>query len=346
MSYAYFLEWNDRPQEAIEILDRALEVDQLEPEVLANAARLGNLAHTQTLREEFPENPAGWAVEGEVYLRRGDLVRSLQYFRIAEEKSPQDPEFPAFMAMIYLTAGLLDEAEAAVRRAEAAGPTASVTVAARIGLTYRQEGLRPAGEMALAALRSALPARQFSPTVIYNLALQYALRTNSPEKFIEALAMSLETPGMGGAGNFRQRPVASTIDYVSLNQIFPALHAAGETHPAEQILSGLKAFFNNASGTLKHHETRYRLQLFSGDVEGALDTLEALIDDGRGGVVPSWSTNLSELRWWLEFDGILAEPLKNSPRYSEILHKREAHVAQDGQAILAIINKDSAATVP
>jgi TolB-like protein/tetratricopeptide (TPR) repeat protein len=345
-TYAYYLEWNDRPQEAIKILERALEVDPLDPFVLANAARLGDLTHAKTLREKVPENAAGWAVAGEAYLRRGDLARSLEYFRTAEEKSPQDPEFPAFIAMIYMTAGLLEEAETAVRRSEAAGPTAPVSVAARIALTYRQEGLKPAGEMALAALRSALPARQFSPTVIYNLALAYALRTNRPEQFVEAFAMSLETPGMGGAGNFRQRPVASTIDYVSLNQMLPALHAAGETRTAEQILSGLKVFFDNASDTLRHHETRYRLQLFSGDVEGALDTLDALIEDGRGGIVPSWSTNLSELRWWLEFDGVLAEPLKKSPRYSEILEKRRAHVARDREAILAIINKEAEATAP
>ena len=334
------------PQEAIKILDKALEVDQLAPLVLANAARLGDLAHAQTLREKFPENAAGWAVAGEAYLRRGDLARSLEYFLIAEEISPQDPEFPAFIAMIYMTVGLLEEAEEAVLRAEATGPTAPVSVAARIGLTYRQEGLKPAGEMALAALRSALPARQFSHTVFYNLALQYALHTNRPEKFIEAYAMSFETPGMGGAGNIRQRPAASTADYLFLNHMMPALSTAGETATAEQIRSRLEAFFNNASDTLRHHETPYRLHLFSGDVEGALDILEELIDDGRGGIIPSWSTNLSELRWWLEFDGVLAEPLRSSPRYAEIRDKRQAHVARDRQAILAIIDKETEATAP
>jgi TolB-like protein/Tfp pilus assembly protein PilF len=346
MDYAYYLAWNDRPQEAVKTLDKALEADELGPHVLASAARLGDLTHAQTLREKVPENAAGWAVAGEAYLRRGDLARSLEYFRIAEEKSPQDPEFPAFMAMIYLTASLLEEAEAAVRRAEAAGPTAPVSVAARIALTYRQEGLEPAGEMALAALRSALPPRQFSPTVINNLALQHALHTNRPEQFIEAYAMSFEAPGTGGAGNFRQRPVASTADYTFLDNLLPALRAAGETGAAEQILSALQAFFDNASDTLRHHETEYRLQLFSGDIEGALDALEALIDDGRGGMVPSWSTNLSELRWWLEFDGVLAGPLKNSPRYSEILEKRQAHVDQQREAILAISNKEAEATLP
>ena len=346
MHYAYYLEWNDRSQEAIKTLDKALEVDKLAPFVLASAARLGDLTHAQTLREKFPENPAGWAVAGEAHLRRGDLAQSLEYFRIAEEKSPQDPEFPAFIAMIYMTAGLLEEAGAAVRRAEAEGPGAPVSVAARIGLTYRQEGLKPAGEMALAALRSALPARQFSLTVIHNLALQYALHTKRPEKFIEAYAMSLEAPGMGGAGNLRQRPVASTMDYLVLDKMLPALHAAGETRTAEQIRSRLEAFFDHASDTLRHHETPYRLQLFSGDVAGALDTLETLINDGRGGVVPSWSTGLSELRWWLEFDGILAEPLKSSPRYSDILDKRQAHVDRQRRAVLAIINKEAEATVP
>ena len=248
--------------------------------------------------------------------------------------------------MIYMTAGLLDEAEAAVRRAEAAGPAEPVTVAAGIALTYRQDGLEPAGEMALAALRSALPARQFSATVIHKLALQYALQANRPEQFIEAFAMSLETPGMGGARDLRQRPVASPSDYMFLLKMVPALHAAGETGTAEQIFSRLSTFFNNASDTLRYHETPFRLQLFAGDVDGALDTLESMVDDGRGGVVPSWSAGLSELRWWLEFDGVLAEPLKASPRYSEILEKRRAHVAQERQAILAVLNEGPEATLP
>jgi hypothetical protein len=245
------------------------------------------------------------------------------------------------MAMIYMTAGLLDEAEAAVRRAETARHTAPVSVAARIALTYRQEGLEPAGEMALAALRSALPARKFYTTVIHNLALQYALHTNTPERFIEAFTMSFETPGMGGAGDLRQRPAVSPADYNTLVQMLPVLRATEEMVTAGQIFSRLKTFFDNSSDTLRHHETPFRLQLFTGDVEGALDTLNELIDDGRGGMIPSRSVNLSELRWWLEFDGILAEPLKSSPRYTEILEKRKAHVDRQRQAILAITNNEA-----
>jgi hypothetical protein len=221
-----------------------------------------------------------------------------------------------------------------------------VSVAARIALTYRKEGLEQAGEMALAAMRSGLPPRQFSPIVFFNLGLQYALHTNKAEEFIEAYAMSFETPGMGGARDLRQNPIASTGDYMYLSHLVPALHAAGEADTAEQILSRLKAFFEDASDTLKHHETPYCLQLYSGDVAGALDTLEELIDEGRGGHIPSWSSNPSELRWWLEFDGVLAEPLKSSPRYAEILEKRQVHIAREREAILASINKQAEAVGP
>jgi len=136
------------------------------------------------------------------------------------------------------------------------------------------------GTPAVRALRSALPARQFTPTVINNLALQYALHTNKPEQFIEAYAMSFEVPGMGGAGNFRQRPVASIADYLFLDHMMPALRAAGETGTAEQILSGLKAFFDNASDTLRHDETPYRLQLFAGNEH--YDTLRLAIESALG----------------------------------------------------------------
>jgi TolB-like protein/Flp pilus assembly protein TadD len=345
-TYAYFLEWNDRPQEARAFLERALEIDPLDQVVLANAARLGNLEHARTLREKLPENAAGWAVEGEAHLRNGDLAQALEYFRIAEEKSPQDPEFPAHIAMIFMTVGLLDEAEAAVLRAEAASLAAPVSVAARIALTYRREGLQPAGEMALAALRSALPPRAFSTVVIHNLALQQALHSDSPERFIEAYATSFEIPGMGGARDLRHNPAATSADYIYLVQVLPALQAAGETTTAQQIFSSLQAFFDGASDALRHHETPFRLQLFAGDVEGALETLESMIDDGRGGIIPSWSANLSELRWWLEFDGVLAEPLKSSPRYAEILGRRQAHIARQREAILAISNNGARAVAP
>ena len=160
---------------------------------------------------------------------------------------------------------------------------------------------------------------------------------------LAAYAMAFETPGMGGARDLMKSPFASTGDYLYFSQLLPALRAAGETDTAEQILSRLKAFFDDASDTLKHHETPYRLQLYSGDVAGALDTLEELIDDGRSGFIPSWSSNPSELRWWLEFEGVLAEQLKSSPRYAEILEMRRLHVAQERQAILAVINNEPAA---
>jgi TolB-like protein/Tfp pilus assembly protein PilF len=336
-AYAYYLNWTDRFDEGMAALESALEVDPFSPRALAGAARHGDPAYAARLREVYPENPSGWAITGERGLRDGDLVRAFEYFTRAEEISPRDSEFPAFLAMILMTAGLLEEAEAAIRRAEVKGPSATVTVAARIAMTYLQDGIHAAGPMALGAIRSGLPPRQFSEIVLEALALRYALQVGAPGDFIEAVTRWQEVVGVGGARNLRDLDIASLMDYLLLMRTLPAFRAAGETDVVEQNLAQAQAYFEQASETARTHETPYELQLYSGDVDGALDTLEHLVDTGRGGIQPAWNIKPSEFRWWLEFQGILAAPLADEPRYAAILEKRKAHIAREREAIVELI---------
>jgi TolB-like protein/cytochrome c-type biogenesis protein CcmH/NrfG len=336
-AYAYYLNWTDRFDEGMAALESALEVDPFSPRALAGAARHGDPAYAARLREVYPENPSGWAITGERGLRDGDLVRAFEYFTRAEEISPRDSEFPAFLAMILMTAGLLEEAEAAIRRAEVKGPSATVTVAARIAMTYLQDGIHAAGPMALGAIRSGLPPRQFSEIVLEALALRYALQVGAPGDFIEAVTRWQEVVGVGGARNLRDLDIASLMDYLLLMRTLPAFRAAGETDVVEQNLAQAQAYFEQASETARTHETPYELQLYSGDVDGALDTLEHLVDTGRGGIQPAWNIKPSEFRWWLEFQGILAAPLADEPRYTAILEKRKAHIAREREAIVELI---------
>jgi hypothetical protein len=134
------------------------------------------------------------------------------------------------------------------------------------------------------------------------------------------------------------------MDYLLLMRTLPAFRAAGETDIVEQSLAHAQAYFEQASETARTHETPYELQLYSGDVAGALDTLEHLVDTGRGGFQPAWNIKPSEFRWWLEFQGILAAPLAEEPRYAAILEKREAHVAREREAIVELI--DAGAGLP
>jgi len=144
--------------------------------------------------------------------------------------------------------------------------------------------------------------------------------------------------GMGGARNLRDRDIASPPDYWLLMRTLPAFRAVGETDVVEQNLARAQAYFAQASETMRTHETPYELQLYSGDVDGALDTLESLVDTGRGGFQPAWNTKPSEFRWWLEFQGILAAPLAEEPRYAAILGNREAHIAREREAIVELID--------
>jgi hypothetical protein len=210
-------------------------------------------------------------------------------------------------------------------------------------MTYLQDGLDAAGPMAIGAIRSGIPPRQFAGPVLETLALRYALETGTPHDFIEAMTRWQEVVGMGGARNFRDLEIASPIDYWLLMRTLPAFRAAGETDVADQNLARAQAYFAQASEAMQTHETPYALQLYSGDVDGALDTLESMVDTGRGGFQPYWNAKSSEFRWWLEFQGILAAPLSDDPRYAAILEKRESHIAGEREAILALSHGDAGA---
>ena len=75
----------------------------------------------------------------------------------------------------------------------------------------------------------------------------------------------------------------------------------------------------------------------SGDYEAALDILEELIDSGRAGAKPSNFSSLSVFRWWLQFEGVRVEALRDNPRYKVILDRHAAKLAKEREAILALM---------
>lgn len=342
MSYAYYLAWNDRPEEAVAALEDALAVDPYSPILLASAARLGQPEHAAKLRQIHPDNPRGWAIAGELQIRAGNLPGALEYVLAAEDKDPRNPEFPATAAMILLTVGLLDEAEAAVERARSKGLRHSTTIAASIALTYRKHGLDAAGELALNALRNQVPPYQFSVIVTTMLALRYALDTGQPLEFIDAFAQWLRVPGVGAVDLRNVELNAPTTFQFSLLTI-PAFRAAGEVDVADALSDRLREYFDNASESLRYHETEYSFQLMDGDIDGALDTLEAVLESPRSGYLRNSMHNPSEYRWWLEFEGQLAAPLADDPRYQSILARRAEQVARASEEILELLARKGAA---
>jgi TolB-like protein len=342
-SYAYYLAWNDRPGEAVAALEDALAVDPFSPLVLTSAARQGYPEHAAKLREVHPDNPQGWSIAGELQFRDGNLPGALEFFLAAEDKSPRNPEFPAMAAIVLLTAGLLDEAEVAIDRAGSKGPGHSTTIAAGIALTYRKQGLDAAGELALNALRNKMPPRQFSVIVTQVLALRYALKTGQSLEFIDALAQWRDAPGLDGGSDVRTADLTAPATFSFALLTIPAFRAAGETDVADALLERAREYFDNASELLRYHETEYFLQLMEPDVDGALDTLEAILESPRSGFLRNAMGNPSEYRWWLEFEGELAAPLANDPRYHSILARREEHIAKEREEIIELLARRASA---
>ena len=345
-SYAYYLAWNDRAEEAFAALEDALAVDPFSPLALTSAARHGHPEYAAKLREIHPDNPQGWAIAGELQLRDGNLPGALDFFLAAEDKSPRNPEFPAMTAMILLTVGLMDEAEAAVERARSKDLSHSTTIAASIALTYRKHGLDVAGELALNALRNKVPPRQFSVIVTQLLALRYSLKKGQPLEFVDALAQWRDTPGSGGRFDMRTADFTDPSKFSFVLLTIPAFRAAGETDVADALFERAREYFANASEVLRYHETEYFFQMIEGDVDGALDTLEAVFESPRSGHLYHAMSNPSEYRWWLEFEGELAAPLTDDPRYQAILARRAEHIAQERDEILELLARSGSAAQP
>jgi len=335
-SYAYYLGWNDRPDEAIERLEQALETDPLSAAVLFEAASHGNLHYAERLRSVHPENPAGWSVAAEIYLARGELAEAYRYLQVSEQKDPLNSEFPAYSAMVLMTVGLLDEAGEALQRAELKGPGAPLTVAASIALMYRRGMIEQAGESSLNAMLAGSPPRRFGPLVLSSVALEYTLRINQVERFVAALKALHEAPGFGGM-NLSDPTVNTMLAYTAKLTSVPAFRAVGEQAFADRVLASVSAYYEQASDTFKYHETEFEVNLLSGDYEAALDILDELVESGRAGAKPSNFSSLSVFRWWLQFDGVRVEALSDNPRYKAILDRHAAKLAKEREAILALM---------
>lgn len=342
---AYFMKWNDRQNEALARLEQAIEADPLDRELLAAASALGALDHVERLRNIFPDSPSGWSAEAEVRLAQDQYAEAFRLFQIAEEKDTQNPEFPAWMAMILMTVGLIDDAEAAVERAEARGAASPLTGAARIALIFKKGDLQQAGEMALSALRARTYPRAFSLQVWETVALEYSLQANQAADFIEAYSIWYNfsiykdsTPELP-ARRLTEATVDTVLGYwVKLGAV-PAFRAVGETDLADRIVANARRYFDESSDQFKRSETNYELLVRSGDYDGALDTLEALLETNKADDPASYVSLDLGYFWWLRYRLPEDVTFRDEPRFQAILAERAEKLQLERQAIIRLIRE-------
>ena len=343
---AYFMKWNDRQNAALARLELAIEADPLDRELLAAASALGALGHAERLRTIFPKSPSGWSSEAEVRLAQDRYAEAFRLFRIAEEKDARNPEFPAWQAMILMTVGLIDEAEAAVMRAEARGSASPLAGAARIALHYKKGDLQQAGEMALSALRARTYPRAFAMQVWETVGLEYALKSNQATDFIEAYSIWYyysiykdSTPDLP-ARRLAEATVDTMIGYWTKLGTVPAIRAAGETVLANQIVTNARRYFDASSDQFKRSETNYAVLVMSGNYDGALDTLEALLKTNKTEEPTSYVGLDLGYFWWLRFYVPDDATFRNDPRLQTILAGRNEKLQVEREAILQLIGEN------
>ncbi|MEM1371172.1 MAG: tetratricopeptide repeat protein [Pseudomonadota bacterium] len=135
-SYAGFLEFFGRPQEALEQYDRALELDPLNPEL---HYRRGNMLSSISVRRDAeaeqafrrsleiePDQSNVYVELAELYRNNGNLVGFIQNVDRAVELDPEDPEMPAAAVVVFQDINALEHAARYIDKAvaiSAEGPT-------------------------------------------------------------------------------------------------------------------------------------------------------------------------------------------------------------------------------
>ncbi len=168
--YGSFLFDNAEVERGIALIDRAVEIEPLDPQVLwescGTSGPLGQfekaLSACRRIQELRPDGPQGYYGEALAYSYQGNIPQTLVSYEQAILRDPEDYEMIAAIAMFWLAVGDDEQARAWLNRAEAIGAGQPIPTHARILLLEFSEQYDQAGELAAAALARKMDDRHNS----------------------------------------------------------------------------------------------------------------------------------------------------------------------------------------
>jgi tetratricopeptide (TPR) repeat protein len=309
-----------RPAEALELIQRAVELDPRSPIILQNVgncyAGVGrfeeSLAWYRNAIEVDPDFPGGHQWIGDHYWRvAGRLDEAARWLRKAVALDPEAAERAATLGLLFLDLGDRDRAEYWIERSLELAPD-SFSVNLAMELLRLQQGDRPA---ALEYGRRAFPSQinyysfwfnSFRPMRIDELR---AGRYREARAAVEKIAPELlnEASPQIGVTNYR-----AAIDLALI------LSKTGDPQRADWLLEHSLQYIQ---GVPRLDSTGYgvadaQIYAVQGNPQQALSALRRAIDEG-------WRAY-----WWfyLEYDPIL-EPLHGEPAYQAMVAEIEADMA-------------------
>ncbi len=328
---AYFLQWNDRPEEAMTVLEQALELDPLAQDLLYSAALLGDPWYVERLMSIYPDSAIGFSAAADLHTARGEWAEAFTMWSMAAAKDPDNPEYPANQALVLFEVGLIDHAEAAVRTAKELAPDSTMAGVAEMMSLWTKGEKDRAGVLAIAALKEGRYPVGSSVFVWYYLARDYALRNDKSSELLEVVNRWQHDAVYKGTRpldpDFVRTPVVATyFDYWNRFHMIPVLRANGEDEVADAMLASAGRFFDGASIKFQRSETDFELQLFVGNIEGAIDSLDRLLDGWTDAEATYTDINRSYF-WSLRLAGVHTLPLRDNPRFQAAKARYEQELA-------------------
>lgn len=328
---AYFLHWNDRPEEAKKVLEQALELDPLAQDLLYSAALLGDPWYAERLMSIYPESATGFSAAADLHMARGEWAEAFTMWSMAAAKDPDNPDYPANQALVLFEVGLIDHAEAAVSTAKELAPDSTMAGVAEMMSLWVQGDKDRAGKLAITPLKDGRYPVGSSVFIWDYLARDYALRNDRSSELLEVVNRWQHDAVYKGTRpldpDFVRTPVVATyFDYWNRFHMIPVLRANGEHEVADAMLASAQRFFDGASMNFQRSETDFELQLFAGNNAAAIESLNRLLDGWSEPEATYIDINRAYF-WSLRLAGVHTLPLRDDPRFDKFRERYEQHLA-------------------
>jgi tetratricopeptide (TPR) repeat protein len=315
-AYGFMLQSTGRPQEALPLLLRSIELDPLSSNVLLALGRTYDVleeyekARTSyaQIREIDPSNPMGYAPVSGTYYSQGQLDQALYWLRKGLAADPRDFEMGGWMVFLndcledYVAAGQwsdwLDDLLT----------NQPMPLAMQARHHYLTGNFEVAVQYSNLALRLGLPNRWGSDGVFMRIKRDEALANGDPEAGIGVFRA--QHPGL-----FDTKPEITPDNILQAVDLALLLKLTGRTEEVRRTLEAVLEFYDkpwSTTGSLRSWLVPAKAQALAilDDEQGALAELRRIVDMGWR-LSWRWETDLNSnfngIRETAGFKAMLAE---------------------------------------
>jgi len=185
-----------RPQEALEMAQRAAQLDPLSEGTAFQLASmhmaLDDFESAEKIANRLltinPNSANASGLHADIARAQGHIADAIQHMDGALEADPNDPEIPWQIAMYYLNIDMPEEAQRWFDRAVEIDPEHPVSQAAPLYMGYYlQDDIDETARIARALLEGEAPTRRGARFIALNVLYEYSLQNDRLDGFLEVL---------------------------------------------------------------------------------------------------------------------------------------------------------------